>query len=63
MSSITVTQDRDGREGLPLVFSLTDTVVLVLVAVALIATAAIPAVVRHPHVAEAKTVAAAPIRP
>jgi hypothetical protein len=45
------------RGGRPLVFSLTETLVFVLIAAALVATAAVPAMIRHPHVAEAKTVA------
>lgn len=45
------------RGGRPLVFSLTETLVFILIAAALVATAAVPAMIRHPHVAEAKTVA------
>ena len=51
-----VTYDRIGREGRPLLYSLTETLVFVLIAVALVATAAVPALIRHPHIAEAKTV-------
>jgi hydroxyethylthiazole kinase-like sugar kinase family protein len=57
MSTITATRySRTGRDGRPLVFSLTETLVFVLIAAALIATAAVPAMIRHPHLAEAKTV-------
>ncbi len=52
-----------GRRGRPLLLSLTEAVVLVLVAAALVATAAVPAMVRHPHVAQAKTIASAGIHP
>ncbi len=52
-----------GRRGRPLLFSLTEAVVLVLVAAALVATAAVPAMVRHPHVAQAKTIPSAGIHP
>lgn len=58
-----VSDTHGNRMGRPLVFSVTETVVFVLIAVALIATAAVPAVVRHPHVAEARTLSAAPRHP
>ncbi len=46
-----------GRDGRPLVFSWTETLVFIFIAAALIATAAVPAMIRHPHMAEAKTIA------
>jgi hydroxyethylthiazole kinase-like sugar kinase family protein len=55
--TITTTHAAAGRDGRPLVFSWTETLVFVFVAAALIATAAVPAMIRHPHMAEAKTVA------
>ncbi len=54
---------QQGRSGRPLFFTLTETFVLILVAAALIATAAIPAMVRHPHAAKAQTIASAAVRP
>lgn len=54
---------RADRRGRPLVFSAAEAIALVLVAAALIATAAIPAVVRHPHVAQAQTLTSAAVRP
>jgi hypothetical protein len=64
MSSIHATRDYAGmRKGRPLVFTLAEAAVFVLIAIALIATAAVPAMVRHPHVAQAQTVASAPVRP
>jgi hypothetical protein len=42
------------RGGRPLFLSLTEAAVMVLVAAALIAAAAIPALVRHPNYAQAK---------
>lgn len=59
MSSSTSHAGRIGRGGRPLVYSLTETVVFILIAAALIATAAVPAVMRHPQVARAQTVASA----
>lgn len=52
-----------GRRGRPLVYSLTETMVFVLIAIALIATAAVPAIARHPHTVQAKTLSASAVRP
>jgi hypothetical protein len=46
------------RHGRPLVYSVAEFAALVLVAAALVATAALPALSRHPHYAEAKSVTA-----
>lgn len=50
------------RGGRPLVFTVTETVVFVLVAAALIASAAVPAMIRHPHYAQAQTVTSAHVQ-
>lgn len=63
MIGIHTSSARGDRNGRPLLFTLTETLVFVLIAAALIATAAVPAVMRHPHVAEAQTVTAAAHRP
>lgn len=57
MSSIhAIHTDHPRRGGRPLVFSVTETLVFVLITIALIATAALPAISRHPNAVQAKTV-------
>jgi hypothetical protein len=51
------------RRGRPLLYSLSEALVLVLLAAALIATAAVPAMIRHPHMAQAYSVSGAAARP
>lgn len=63
MMNVGVSQARADRCGRPLLFSVTEAVALVLVTAALIATAAIPAVLRHPHVARAQTVSSVTVHP
>ncbi len=63
MIGIGVSQVRVGRGGRPLVFSLAEAAVLALVAIALIATAAVPAAVRHPRSSAAKAIAGVSARP
>jgi hydroxyethylthiazole kinase-like sugar kinase family protein len=58
MGNVSITRTV-GRGGRPLVYSLTETFVFVLIAAALIATAAVPAMVRHPQIAQAQTRTAA----
>jgi hypothetical protein len=43
----------DSRVGRPFVYTLPEALVLILIGLALIASAAIPAMIRHPHVAKA----------
>jgi hypothetical protein len=63
MMHIDASGARADRRGRPLVFSAAEAIALVLVAAALIATAAVPAVVRHPHIARAQSVTSAALRP
>ncbi len=53
---IHASQARTDRRGKPLLFSITEAVALILVAAALIAPAAVPAVIRPPRVARAQAV-------
>jgi hypothetical protein len=46
---------RDGRTGRPLLYTASEALVLVLIGLALIASAALPAVLRQPHAAQAYT--------
>jgi hypothetical protein len=56
MDTVIVSSRHGDRRGRPLLVTPMEAVVFALVAAALIATAALPAMVRHPHYAEAKTV-------
>jgi hypothetical protein len=51
--------DRGGRSGKPLLYSVSETLVFVLLAAVLMAAAAVPAALRHPGVAHAQSVASA----